>query len=229
MPTLKLGLPKGSLQDSTVQLFARAGFTIYVSSRSYFPIDRRSRNRVHADPRAGDGAVRRRRRARLRPHRTGLDRRAPERPVHAGTARARRRSDLLEAELRQGSVGARRARGFPLQDAAGSRGRHDRHRAGARHQIVFRSTRRERERRVLVGRDRSEASRSGRRDRRGNGNRIDASREPPAHSRHGDGKQHAVHRQRRRDDRHVEADEDREHLAAAEGRHRSAGARRASC
>jgi ATP phosphoribosyltransferase len=35
--TLKLGLPKGSLQDSTVQLFARAGFTIYVSSRSYFP------------------------------------------------------------------------------------------------------------------------------------------------------------------------------------------------
>ena len=37
MSTLKLGLPKGSLQDSTVQLFARAGFTIYVSSRSYFP------------------------------------------------------------------------------------------------------------------------------------------------------------------------------------------------
>ena len=37
MSTLKLGLPKGSLQDSTVQLFARAGFNIYVSSRSYFP------------------------------------------------------------------------------------------------------------------------------------------------------------------------------------------------
>src|SRR3989440_5137589 len=34
---LKLGIPKGSLQDATVQLFARAGFTIYVSSRSYFP------------------------------------------------------------------------------------------------------------------------------------------------------------------------------------------------
>src|SRR5437660_462664 len=34
---LKLGLPKGSLQDSTVQLFARAGFNIYVSERSYFP------------------------------------------------------------------------------------------------------------------------------------------------------------------------------------------------
>ncbi len=35
--TLKLGIPKGSLQDATVQLFARAGFNIYVSSRSYFP------------------------------------------------------------------------------------------------------------------------------------------------------------------------------------------------
>jgi ATP phosphoribosyltransferase len=34
---LKLGIPKGSLQDSTIQLFQRAGFTIYVSSRSYFP------------------------------------------------------------------------------------------------------------------------------------------------------------------------------------------------
>jgi ATP phosphoribosyltransferase len=34
---LKIGLPKGSLQDATVQLFARAGFQVYVSSRSYFP------------------------------------------------------------------------------------------------------------------------------------------------------------------------------------------------
>src|SRR5438874_1062138 len=33
---LKLGIPKGSLQDATIQLFARAGFTIYVDSRSYF-------------------------------------------------------------------------------------------------------------------------------------------------------------------------------------------------
>ena len=34
---LKLGIPKGSLQDATVHLFGRAGFNIYVSSRSYFP------------------------------------------------------------------------------------------------------------------------------------------------------------------------------------------------
>ena len=34
---LKLGIPKGSLQESTIQLFGRAGFNIYVGSRSYFP------------------------------------------------------------------------------------------------------------------------------------------------------------------------------------------------
>jgi ATP phosphoribosyltransferase len=34
---LKLGIPKGSLQDSTVHLFARAGFSIYINPRSYFP------------------------------------------------------------------------------------------------------------------------------------------------------------------------------------------------
>ena len=34
---LKLGIPKGSLQEATIQLFQRAGFNIYVNSRSYFP------------------------------------------------------------------------------------------------------------------------------------------------------------------------------------------------
>lgn len=37
MKKLRLGIPKGSLQEATVQLFQRAGFQIYVSSRSYFP------------------------------------------------------------------------------------------------------------------------------------------------------------------------------------------------
>jgi ATP phosphoribosyltransferase len=36
-PKLKLGIPKGSLQDATIHLFARAGFNIYASTRSYFP------------------------------------------------------------------------------------------------------------------------------------------------------------------------------------------------
>lgn len=36
-PQLRLGLPKGSLQDATLNLFEKAGFNIYVSSRGYKP------------------------------------------------------------------------------------------------------------------------------------------------------------------------------------------------
>ncbi len=35
--TLKLGIPKGSLENATIDLFRRAGFNITTSSRSYFP------------------------------------------------------------------------------------------------------------------------------------------------------------------------------------------------
>ena len=34
---LKLGIPKGSLEDATVNLFAKAGYNIKIKSRSYFP------------------------------------------------------------------------------------------------------------------------------------------------------------------------------------------------
>ena len=34
---LRLGIPKGSLQDATIALFARAGWNIYANGRSYFP------------------------------------------------------------------------------------------------------------------------------------------------------------------------------------------------
>src|SRR5215472_17059464 len=37
MLKLKLGIPKGSLENATVDLFRRAGFHITVSTRSYFP------------------------------------------------------------------------------------------------------------------------------------------------------------------------------------------------
>ncbi len=35
--TLKLGLPKGSLQESTLNLFKKAGYNISVDTRSYYP------------------------------------------------------------------------------------------------------------------------------------------------------------------------------------------------
>jgi len=37
MNKLRLGIPKGSLQDATIELFQRAGFNIKVGSRSYYP------------------------------------------------------------------------------------------------------------------------------------------------------------------------------------------------
>ncbi len=37
MPKLKLGIPKGSLEDATLSLFAQAGWNISTRSRNYFP------------------------------------------------------------------------------------------------------------------------------------------------------------------------------------------------
>ena len=37
MSKLKLGLPAGSLQKSTIEIFKKAGFNIYLNERSYFP------------------------------------------------------------------------------------------------------------------------------------------------------------------------------------------------
>ena len=34
---LRLGIPKGSLQEATIAMFKKAGFKIEVSERSYFP------------------------------------------------------------------------------------------------------------------------------------------------------------------------------------------------
>jgi ATP phosphoribosyltransferase len=38
MSVLKLGIPKGSLQDATIELLARAGWKVTLSSRSYVPV-----------------------------------------------------------------------------------------------------------------------------------------------------------------------------------------------
>ncbi len=38
MNVLKVGIPKGSLENATIELFKRSGWKINVSSRSYFPV-----------------------------------------------------------------------------------------------------------------------------------------------------------------------------------------------
>ncbi|MBD3308523.1 ATP phosphoribosyltransferase [candidate division KSB3 bacterium] len=37
MAVLQLGIPKGSLQESTIEMFSKAGYRITVNSRSYYP------------------------------------------------------------------------------------------------------------------------------------------------------------------------------------------------
>ncbi len=155
----------------------------------------RPRDRMHADSRAGNGAVRLRRRARRRAHRPGLDCGARARRRHDGRPDEHRGPHLREAELRQGAMGPRGA--GRLGHAFRRRhGRQDhRHRAGARHARLFRAPRREGQRRIFLGRHRSEAAGAGRRDRRSDRNRLDAARQPAAHSRHGDGVEYPAHRQ----------------------------------
>ena len=194
MTKLKLGIPKGSLQEATIQLFARAGFNIYASERSYFPaID---------DPeiecmliRAQEmAAVRGRRRPRRGADGPGLDRGAPCRERRQ-RARPRHRACVCEAELRQGPVGARGAGRVALPDAARSRRLHDRDRAGQGDRGVPRAVEREGQRRVLVGRHRSQAARAGRRHRRGHRDRLVAARQPPPHHRDRDGIDDAAYRE----------------------------------
>ena len=78
------------------------------------PEHRRPRHRVHADSRAGDGALRRRRRARRGTDRARLGRGARGDDRRRVRRRRARGSGLREAELRQGALGAGRARGFAL-------------------------------------------------------------------------------------------------------------------
>ena len=192
---LKLGIPKGSLQDATIQLFARAGFNIYASARSYFPaID---------DPEIDCMLIRAQEMARyvsdgvLDAGLTGQDWIAE----HAAAQRRQRgghgagRSHLREAELREGPLGAGGAGRVGVQDRSRSRGRHDRDRARARDAGLLRAARREGQRRVLVGRHRGQGAAARRRDRRSHRDGIVAAREPAQDHRHGPRIQHAAHRQ----------------------------------
>ncbi len=105
---LKLGIPKGSLENATIDLFRRAGFTRDHPSRSYFP--------VVDDPEMECMLIRAQEMARyvedgvLDAGLTGLD------WVHGVRRQGADggRPGVLQAELRQGPLGAGRAGGFPV-------------------------------------------------------------------------------------------------------------------
>ena len=188
---LKLGIPKGSLENATVDLFRRAGFNITTSSRSYFPaID---------DPEIECMLIRAQEMARyvedgiLDAGLTGRD------WVEESEAQVEtdRRSGLRQAELRQSALGAGRAGGVALPEREGSGRQDHRHRARADDQAVSGVARRHGEGRVQLGRDGSEAAGAGRRHRRGDRDRLVAARQQAADYRNGAGIEHAVDRQSR--------------------------------
>ena len=191
---LKLGLPKGSLQDATIQLFARAGFNIYASSRSYFPsID---------DPDIECMLIRAQEMARyvadgvLDAGLTGIDWIAEH--VAAGGASVTPLADLVYAKQSFGKV--RWVLAVPEdskyrtpQDLEGATIATELVRAT---QAYFSQLGVTRQRRVLVGRDRGEAAAARRRDRRGHRDGIVAARQPAADHRHRARIEHPAHRQR---------------------------------
>ena len=221
--TLKLGIPKGSLQDATIQLFARAGFNIYASARSYFPaID---------DPEIDCMLIRAQEMARyvadgvLDAGLTGQDWIAEHAAANGGDAGVTPLADLIYAKQSFGKV--RWVLAVPEESRYQSA--HDLEGATIATELVratqayFARQGDHGERRVLVGRHGGQGAAPRRRHRRSHGNRIVASRQPAAHHRHRPRVEHAAHWQPRGAGGSVEAHQARKHRAALEGGDRSAG------
>ena len=225
---LKLGLPKGSLQDATVQLFARAGFNIYVSSRSYFPsID---------DPEIECMLIRAQEMTRyvcegvLDAGLTGLDWVAEHkygRPEHTCATNL---ADLVYSKQSFGKVkwvlaAPEDSRFTKPTDFDGAViatelvqvTKHYFDNLGVKVKRVEFSWGATEVKPPVLADAIVEATETG----------FDAARQPAAHPGYGDGVEHAAHRQPDRDGRRVEEAEDRQHRPAAQGRHRGAGPRRA--
>ena len=172
---------------------------------------------MRAHPRAGDGPLRGGRRSRRRYHRTGLG------PGERGRRPAGVRPRLRQTELRQGTVGARGARGRAVPFGPGPRGQDHRHRVGGHHQAVPRPEQGHGQGGVQLGRHGGEASGAGRRYRGGHRDGKLAAGQQAPHNRDRVGVQHPVDRQRRLLARCGEAAQARRHHHAASGCHRRAG------
>ena len=185
---LRLGIPKGSLQDATIALFKRAGWNIYADGRSYFPsID---------DAEIECMLIRAQEMARYVEHgvldagltgidwvvESGLDVTSVTTLTYAKQSRRKVRWVLAVPEASGVSEGRRPRR----QD--------HRHRTGRSHQALLRRKGREREGGVQLGRHRGEAAHACRRDCGSDGDRQFAEGESPEDHRHGDGKRDASDR-----------------------------------
>ena len=194
---LKLGIPKGSLQDATVQLFQRAGYIIRIDSRSYFPsiddveIDCMLIRAQEMARYVADGV--------LDAGLTGQDWIAEHEIGHPEQTPLARVCDLVYSKQSFGKVKWVLAapEDSPYKSAADLNGKRIATELVRVTRHYFTVEGPERRRRVLLGRDRGEAAGAGRCDCRSHGNRIDAARQSPAHPRDHHGVEHAVDRQSR--------------------------------
>ena len=188
---LKLGIPKGSLENATVDLFRRAGFRSPPAAGRIF---RRSTIReiecmlIRAQEMARyveDGV--------LDAGLTGRD------WVEENDAKVDTVADLIYAKQSFGKVRWVLAVPdvFAVSIGEGSGRQDHRDGAGGGDQALSGGERRDRESRVQLGRDRSEAAGTGRRDRRSDGDGIVAAGEQTAHHRDGARIEYAVDRERR--------------------------------
>ena len=196
---LKLGIPKGSLENATIDLFRRAGFNITTSSRSYFPaID---------DPEIECMMIRAQEMARyvedgvLDAGLTGRD------WIEESEANVHAVADLIYAKQSFGKVRWVLAvpEASPFQSVKDLEGKiiatelvATTRRYLAKNGVTSQGG-------IQLGRDGSEAAGAGRRDRGSDGDRIVAARQQTAHCGNGAGIEHAADRQCRLLERRREA------------------------
>ena len=186
---LKLGIPKGSLENATIDLFRRAGFHITTSSRSYFPgID---------DPEIECMLIRAQEMARyvedgiLDAGLTGRD------WIEENEADVVAVADLIYAKQSFGKV--RWVLAVPeasnFHRAKDLEGKIIATELVATTKRYSGAARREGQGGVQLGRHRGEAAGAGRRDRGSDRDGIQPARQQPEDHRHRAGVQHAAHRQ----------------------------------
>jgi ATP phosphoribosyltransferase len=172
MSPIKLGLPKGSLQESTFALMKRAGWNFKVGSRSYVP----SVN----DPDIAARLIRPQEIARyvelglLDAGLTGYD------WIYENGAHVVEVAELCYSKATSNPVRWVVAvpNDSPIQSVQGSPGQAHRHRSRRPHHALPGRPWRHRRGRVLLGRHRGQGPRAGRRHRRADRNRLLAARQP---------------------------------------------------
>ena len=172
---LRFGLPKGSLQDATIQKMAKAGFNISVSSRSYVPyVD---------DDELEIRLIRAQEISRYVEHGyldcgiTGHD------WIMENGSKVHEVGEFLfsKATRQPGALGVVRAGEFAGQIGEGFEGQTHCHRGRQPDEEISQETRREGGGGIFLGRDRGEGARTGGRDCGSDRDRLVAAREQAAH------------------------------------------------